>query len=471
MEQRGPFGRIFVSHSHVDQEICKCIEKLATKTLGSAVHIARSSRPGEVEAGRNWRDWIYDQLKQSDFCLVVLTPASIQSDWVLCETGIFTAISHSRAPDPSISLDPIIPLSFLATDEDIPGPLQSHKVLRGMNHAEVRETCRSLLQMYRDKSDERLVAKQVADEGLLNLDQNVADYIAQVERARLETPLDRSDELVQEWLARFTELKSKERLEEARNLRRMAQIAFVGPSESRSHRELLDFRLHRRFGDVFYQMGEFTEAEHEYRQALKRAPRDVYLLRRLHQVVLDNKIDPERGVKAGKILEDIYRLDPDGIRQSAELSGAFARSKAENGHFAEAAQAFKDYIGYEHSGYALIAAAIYSMKAFGLTDEVQKQFQKSLDVVRNTTEQKDFWSTATELNALLALGRIDEAKHNMSRLSQYGNSEPEWNSATKYFDDILEQRKKIDRRRSVQNFDWKLYREKGSWLGWPRRHA
>ena len=439
-------GRIFISHSHVDARLAGQLDAALSQLLGNRIEIARSSRPGQVPGGTAWRDWIYDELSRSDFAFVVLTHASCKSDWVLCETGMFSAIARTRTDFDLGGLDALVPLTFLYDAGDLPGPLQTHKAILGTGTEDIRNTFRSVLLAYSG-----LIGAERAGEGRERLGSIVDSYVQAAKKDLGETPQDQSEELVQDWLARFDELMSKGRTAEAKGLRKLAQIAFGG---AEGDGRPLDFRLHRRFGDLYFQENELPEAIKEYRAALKRAPRDVFLMHRLALMIMNNKSDPGRLHEAIKVIERIHDLDNGIVPRNAELSALWARYEAERGQFQRASDLVRAYVDYDKSFYTLNNAAIYSMLAVGLTPAVLGDFQRCLDFLRSSRNAPDFWDLATELNCLLALGHLDEAAGRLSKLRQYGRSGPEFESAAKYFDEIINQRRKIDSSPALAAFDW-----------------
>jgi hypothetical protein len=126
----------------------------------------------------------------------------------------------------------------------------------------------------------------------------------------------------------------------------------------------------------------------------------------------------------------------------------------DKGNFAGASEIFRAYVDYENNLYALSAGAIYAMMAHGLTEPVLADFEKCLALVHRQAKTNDFWSVATELNCLLALGRVNDVTAKLAELAKYNSARPEFDSATRYFDEIEAFRRAMDPRPEVQKFRW-----------------
>ncbi len=75
-------ARIYISYNHHDAEIASQFAN-ALKSFGHEVSIDVD----ELQAGQEWRRTLFDALKESDGLVVLLTPNSISSSYVLTEIG------------------------------------------------------------------------------------------------------------------------------------------------------------------------------------------------------------------------------------------------------------------------------------------------------------------------------------------------------------------------------------------------
>jgi len=77
---------LFVSHAHSDQELIAALKKLIDDVFAHHFDVfATSVVP--IEGGDHWRDEIRLNLDKADVVLVVITPQSIQKEWLLFEAG------------------------------------------------------------------------------------------------------------------------------------------------------------------------------------------------------------------------------------------------------------------------------------------------------------------------------------------------------------------------------------------------
>lgn len=90
MERR----RLFLSHSAVDVQLAAFLQTTAASSIPN-VEVFRTTRVGEIPAGRAWFDKIETELRAADCFLVLLSHASMARPWVCFETG---AAWYSKRP-------------------------------------------------------------------------------------------------------------------------------------------------------------------------------------------------------------------------------------------------------------------------------------------------------------------------------------------------------------------------------------
>lgn len=106
-----PKPRVFLSHSTKDLWIAERLkEKL--EEAGAEVWLDAFDLPG----GRNVKKEIREGIRSSTECLILLSPASRQSDWVKHEGGIADAYGK-----------PIALVLLHVANEDVPDPLRDLK--------------------------------------------------------------------------------------------------------------------------------------------------------------------------------------------------------------------------------------------------------------------------------------------------------------------------------------------------------
>ncbi|MBU2693008.1 MAG: toll/interleukin-1 receptor domain-containing protein, partial [Candidatus Eisenbacteria bacterium] len=84
---------IFISHSHKDHGAANDIVK-AFERVGLRCFLAEK----DICAGKLWKDEIRDALAGSSVVVLLLTPNSISSNWVMCESGACWALRKPLAP-------------------------------------------------------------------------------------------------------------------------------------------------------------------------------------------------------------------------------------------------------------------------------------------------------------------------------------------------------------------------------------
>jgi len=104
--------KIFISHSTRDKEIARIIEEVIEKISGGLIKAWYSSdeRPGRGLGFGNWINDIFSKIRDCDIFIMLLTPNSCNSQWVLFETGYASAIGN----------DFICPLRFNLEIDKVP---------------------------------------------------------------------------------------------------------------------------------------------------------------------------------------------------------------------------------------------------------------------------------------------------------------------------------------------------------------
>lgn len=94
--------KIFISKKEDDQLIAKRIRQELAPYLGDNVEIKMSQ---DIPAGEPWKDWIIEELRQTDLFLLLITDMDKSLEWCLYEAGLFTPISD-REPRPTVCIYP-----------------------------------------------------------------------------------------------------------------------------------------------------------------------------------------------------------------------------------------------------------------------------------------------------------------------------------------------------------------------------
>lgn len=81
MSQHKPI-RVFLSHATQDREMARELSQRLRSWTGVSVHT-----PEDISVGQAWSRRILDRIKKSDLMMVLLTPDSVRSPWILQEMG------------------------------------------------------------------------------------------------------------------------------------------------------------------------------------------------------------------------------------------------------------------------------------------------------------------------------------------------------------------------------------------------
>lgn len=122
--------QIFLSHSHSDYAIAVALKDLLEDFFGAGVDIHFSSDQDQgrgVEPGVQWRQWIRDRVQGAAKTVVILTPRSSISPWVLWEAGAAEGIAAATSRP-----DAVVPLVVGLDGEDqLPEPIRGTQFVRG----------------------------------------------------------------------------------------------------------------------------------------------------------------------------------------------------------------------------------------------------------------------------------------------------------------------------------------------------
>src|SRR5262245_29303299 len=122
---------VFISHAHTERELAEAWNELLTGIIpGVQVFYSSQTDPrGGIGAGR-WRDVVLHQLQNADRTLVLLTPQSVDSPWVLFEYGYARGLGRD---------DKIFPVLYWIDVDDAPSPVQDLQVFRGDRRDELSD--------------------------------------------------------------------------------------------------------------------------------------------------------------------------------------------------------------------------------------------------------------------------------------------------------------------------------------------
>lgn len=112
-------ARIYISHSHQDKDLARSIAE-GLRESGNEIFIDSES----LQAGSDWRSTLNESLKLSDVFLVLVTEASVNSQFVVSEIGAARAYVNSSSNEKLF-----IPIVF--GQIDIPNVIQDIQAIFG----------------------------------------------------------------------------------------------------------------------------------------------------------------------------------------------------------------------------------------------------------------------------------------------------------------------------------------------------
>ena len=136
---------IFISHAHSDEAFAHAIAELIGELFDDRVSVSYSSKrelEGGIRPGENWFHWIAAKVREADVAFVLLTRASIQSTWVIWESGAVTGVSLANSRDEAS----VFPIIFDLEASEVPPPLRHIQVLIGTIRSDVLKLINDLFE-------------------------------------------------------------------------------------------------------------------------------------------------------------------------------------------------------------------------------------------------------------------------------------------------------------------------------------
>jgi tetratricopeptide (TPR) repeat protein len=375
---------IFVSHTHADKAIADAFKDAVEELFGNYVTVSYSSEPEHgPKHGEKWLLWIDDQVKKSEFALVLLTPSSLQKPWILWEAGAVagTAVAAGREDARKVR-----PLLFRIPPEQVPDPFRDIQLVRGDNYGNMENVFLELM-------GTTLPAAVSAKAGV-KLRATLEKYLGTVEQALNNAPLVATEAVVQEWNLRLDELKSQNRMSEVKNLHDWLNIAFGREQETRP----LDVRLHRRLGELYLNAEEYDQAAAQFDLARQASPRDIMILRELGRAYLGKK----RFEKAKEVIDAIEKLDPTAFERNVECAALKGRWLRQSDPDAAREIYRKAFQQNPRSYYAGDLLGQMEMQ-LGHVESARNTYRQVLEII-NALGERNLWVQSTAANAAIVAG-------------------------------------------------------------------
>jgi hypothetical protein len=103
-------GKVFISHSQQDNELARDLARRLER-VGLKPMVLPDIPTGD------WKKMLREQIRQADAMLILVTPAALDSDWVMAELGMAEGFERI-----------ILPVTAGLKRQDLPGPLRTYQV-------------------------------------------------------------------------------------------------------------------------------------------------------------------------------------------------------------------------------------------------------------------------------------------------------------------------------------------------------
>ncbi len=105
--------RVFISHSHQDNEL---VRDIARRLRDAGFETFVDFEP--IASGEEFRRQVRERLSQSSVILILLTPASLRSPWIMTELGMAEALGRQ-----------VLPVTVGISNRNLPEPLKAVKTV------------------------------------------------------------------------------------------------------------------------------------------------------------------------------------------------------------------------------------------------------------------------------------------------------------------------------------------------------
>ena len=400
---------IFISLTSEDAPLAEALEAALGALLGESVpvHYSTSKEHGRApRAGTDWFQWIVDQVRGCDFCLVLLTPHSIQKPWILWEAGaVFSAAIASGGKS-----NKVLPLLFQVKEAQLPSPFRDTTIQdqRGDDDAGIRKVFKEIRAAYAQPGSPVPWAR--LDKGAEQINIIVGDYLRDLRAILLRAASTPTDVAIQEWLGRLEALVTQNRRSEVEHLQDWMEIAFGRQGEEQVRP--IDLRLHSRLAEAYLKGRDYNRAVQQLELGRQIAPRDIFILRMLGRALLEK----EDWDAAAEVIARIRELDASSFERNVECAALLARLHRAKKHPGDARIVLEK--AYENNQESYYLANLVGETCLELPDieQARKWFQVTLDIILALREE-NVWVYSAAANAEFVLGHDDKAAEYVTKIA------------------------------------------------------
>lgn len=385
--------QIFISLTEADTAIAEALRTAFYELFGKKavmVHFSSSkTMEGSIHSGQNWFEWIVDRVKECDFALILITPASVHKPWIIWEAGAVAGVAMATSAG---GLNKVRPMVYQIPTDLIPSPIKDSKAQyrKGDEAADVKMMLKEMLKDLKAELDD----DQTADFGG-KVDQVITTYLQQVQQSLLNAPAVMAPAVIEEWCLRLDDLKREKRASEAEQLQDWMDLTF-----GRAGRPLpLDLRVHSRLAALYMKARNYTRAIDQLKLARQLAPRDIYVLRQLGQAQLNSG----QRVEARQTLDRIQELDKTATVRNAECAALAARWHREGNELKAAEAVLSQALAANAQSYYL-ANLLAEVCADDKRPEDAARAYRQVVAIIDKLADDSVWVKASMANACFFLG-------------------------------------------------------------------
>lgn len=381
---------ILISHAHEEKALAEAWKELLEGITARAVTVWFSSdatATGGMTINTPWIDQVKQKLQDVDHVIAIQTPATEGRRWILYECGYADALGKG-----------IIPVTYKLDPGEIPNPVGAFSAFRGEDAEGVQTACAKLV------SACGLHLDTFTFEAALNR------YLQKVTLHAPRRALKSDD--VGRWVQRIEGLVRAGRAHEVPAKRQEAYHSLNPKAPEPFKPSELTMPLHELLSRVLLERKCYAEALEEADYALSIVDDDTEMLHRkaLALVELGNRPDGLRVVQSLMQANPYFRDNP----ELASLEGRIYREEWQLNKRPEDLERAYDAYNRAYSAdktqyYPGINAASLAL-ARGDEPTAEALFTEVLEHCQTQpTSQISFWTHFTIGEALLGLGRVQEA--------------------------------------------------------------
>lgn len=364
--------KVFISHSHEEKDLALAWKKLVEDVSQGAVEVWLSSDQspgGGMALGKEWRQTIYEKMREATHVFAIFSPQSLARPWILWECGIATGVNLERLLVPIVHSMPL---------SDLPSPLQSYQAYDGDVRTSVVEVCERLVKAAGLKGNPDYWVKQ------LEMFENL------VRTSRPNRAI--SPSLLELWVSRFERLIGMQRGSE---LSHYVDKFYLSLGEKRA----VDSRIHDLLSEELLASKRPKEALQEVDFGLSLSPDDTILLHRKGLILMELQ---NYGAVEQLLLEVYARLP--ALKDWPELAGLEGRMYRERAGatgdvalYARAAEAYRRAFEFDPRQHYPGGQAVAMALLAGNEQTISDLLPRVIDACKAAVEgaQSSYWEDFT----------------------------------------------------------------------------